>query len=108
MARYGSGLSFKEASALDREQILHALKGEMIGGQGKEEGVYYVPIDKKVTSAKEIILAAYDEAVFQAKSAMRSANALEEVMEAHGIHYEDIFPEYMKIILQKEKAEREE
>lgn len=35
MARYGSGLSFKEASALDREQILHALKGEMIGGQGK-------------------------------------------------------------------------
>lgn len=94
--KYASGISFKAAHQMDREGIEKALKGQMFTGEDAAGNPVWGEIDSKITSAKEIILGAYDEAVFQAAAAMRSAEALETVAEKYGFSVKDHMAEIMR------------
>lgn len=93
---YSSRAGFKAACQMDREGIEKALKGQMFTGEDAAGNPKWGEIDPRVTSAKEIILGAYDEAVFQAEAAMRSAEALETVAEKYGFSIKEHMAEIMR------------
>lgn len=67
MAKYGCGISFAEACDLDREELLHALKGEVRVGEN-EDGFIYEPASKEETDG--VIIGLFDSMVYYAKQTM--------------------------------------
>lgn len=81
MAKYGNGISFKQACEYEREGIEHALRGELVCDES-EEGFVYAKASKE--ECDKFILSAYDEVVYQAIRAFTSGRALERIAEERG------------------------
>jgi len=88
MGMYGSGISFAEACNFDKMRIKAALEGFELDIDTGEK----YPIGDE--QAREIILNAYDEAVYQGLTAMRSGKALESIAEKNGYVPEKYLKEY--------------
>lgn len=106
MGEYGPGISFGQACMMDKERIIHAFNGElMIGEDMDKDGVshfVYEHADKKDCLA--YILAAYDNAVYQAKEAAASGRALERLFEeVTGIKTANHFKRYMALSEEERK-----
>lgn len=71
---YGCGISFEAACQLGREEIVHALNGEIKVGED-EHGFIYAPGTKKETD--EVIFGIYDALVFTATQWMAAERAME-------------------------------
>ncbi len=76
MGKYGNGISFGQACAYEKEEIKHALKGEILLGWD-EEGRHWGSGSKEETD--RVILDAYDELFYQAEQLRASGVALEKV-----------------------------
>ena len=77
MAEYGNGVSFGQACTYDKERIKMAFQGKLMIGESVN-GFEYEKADKD--ECKRYILGAYDEAVYQARTAMASGRALERML----------------------------
>lgn len=77
MGFYGSGITFKRACELDREQIVHALHQEIISGED-ENGFYYEACSKE--EADQRVLAIFDNLVFQARDSQAFHRAVEKYL----------------------------
>lgn len=99
MAKYGCGLSFGRVCMLEKEQIKHALKGELACGE-TDDGFVYAPAGKE--ECDRFILSAYDECVYQAKDAMDSGRALERLMKSRGVELDVTYTleEYMRFFME--------
>ncbi len=82
MSEYGSGISFARACAYDKERIKEALKGRQMIDED-ENGFKYRKASKE--ECDSFIVSAFDNAVYHAMEAMRSARALEKYMKFKGI-----------------------
>lgn len=82
MAKYGPGVSFKQAAAMDRDEIIHALHGERICGE-TEQGFKYEPCTR--AEAEEIILEIYDQRVYEVNEAYHHGRATEFMLKERGI-----------------------
>lgn len=77
MSKYGSGISFQQAKLYDREEIIHALKGEIRIGEDESGFIYDKgPKDK----CEKVILDNFDEAVYNAIEANRTGRVLEGIL----------------------------
>ena len=75
MSEYSSGLTFGKACNMYKEAIKHALKYEEYAGSDEYGNPVLIPIDSQ--EARDIILRAYDETVYQALQALASCRAME-------------------------------
>lgn len=101
MAEYGPGLTFGQSCNLDKERIIHAMKGELMVGEDEDGGFVYDKAPKE--DCEKYILEAYDNCVFQAKAAMDSGRAMERLFEeVTGHKTTKHFQRYMEI-LEEEK-----
>jgi len=75
MGKYGAGLTFGKVCNMEKETIKHALKYEEYVGNDEYGNPVLIPITSQ--EAREIILGAYDEAVYQALQALASCRAME-------------------------------
>ncbi len=82
MAKYGCGISFDRAAAMDRAEIIQALDGKRICGE-TENGFEYEPCTRE--EAKEIILGIYDQRVYEVKEANHHGRAVELLEKRRGI-----------------------
>lgn len=82
MAKYGPGVSFDRAAAMDRDEIIQALEGKRICGE-TEKGWEYEPCTRE--EAKEIILGIYDQRVYEVKDAYHHGRATELLLKKRGI-----------------------
>lgn len=94
MSKYGPGLSFGEVCNFEKEQIKHALRGELVCGEEDDGTFAYMLATQE--ECEKFILAAYDEAVYHAIEAMRAGTATENVMLRHGMKIP--MPEYLSEI----------
>ena len=100
MGMYGSGISFKQACAYDRERIKAALDGFELDIDTGEK----YPISKE--EATEIILGAYDEAVYQATKSMTGGRVLEKMLvNKTGGDRVKIANEYVEEFMKEEQEE---
>jgi hypothetical protein len=74
MGKYGSCCSWAQVCRMEKEQIEHALKGELMCGE-TENGFEYAPADKE--ECDKFIIDAYTEACFQATKAFASGRAVD-------------------------------
>lgn len=78
MGKYGN-IPFGKACMQEKELIIHALKGELESGMAED----YKPVYNKAPAeeCEKAVIAAYDEVVFQAQSALASGRAMERLFE---------------------------
>lgn len=86
MSRYGNGVSFSDASAMDRERLIHALNGELVTGETDDGKFTYGKASKD--ECDEFILSCYDNAVYHAKTGMHSGRAFEYILKRHKTPYD--------------------
>lgn len=77
MGKYGS-ISFEQACNYDKEEIKAAFDG-MIRTGGTERGFTYEKADIPQEELIKMVLSAYDEVVYHAIEAMKSARVLERL-----------------------------
>lgn len=77
MSEYGSGLTFAQCCAYDKERIKMAMQGKLVVGEN-EDGFIYAPASRQ--ECEHYILSAYDNAVYHARQSMASGRAVEKVM----------------------------
>lgn len=94
MAEYGPGLTMGQCFSNDKERIRHALDGELFCGEDEEGNFEYMMATRE--ECCEYIISAFDNAVYQALSAMASGRALDAIMRKHGI--EPDLKEYMATV----------
>lgn len=108
MGKYGSGITSGQAAMMEKDEIKHALNGEVIIGESEEGFIWGKCINKH--ELDRIIISAYDALYFQFKQALDSSRAmetvLEKVMEDHGIKFDmnAIMPLYMAA-MEKERLQ---
>ena len=97
MSEYGSGLTFGQVCNCNKERIKHALRGELMCGEG-ENGFIYAPASRE--ECERYILRAYDECVYQALQSMDSGRAVDQLMKNHGLVLGETYqlPEYMVLV----------
>jgi len=93
MSEYGSGMTFKRACELDRERIIHALKGELVCDE-TDTGFVYADAPKE--ECDEFILSAFDNVVYHAEQAFHSGRALEKMLKDNDVSYD--LKDYMKAL----------
>ncbi len=101
MSKYGCGISFVRACEMDKEQIKHALQGELVVNE-TENGFVYGKADKQ--ACDQFIIDAYDNVVYHAIEAMRSGKAYDRFLSEKGLTIS--LPEYLKsraIVLNEER-----
>lgn len=74
MAKYGNGISFAEACKMNREELLHALNGEIRVGEN-ENGFIYAPASKEETD--KVIIGLFDSLVYDAQNTLKASRAME-------------------------------
>lgn len=97
MSKYGNGLTLGKVFNLEKEQIKHALKNELMCGKD-ENGFVYAPCTRE--EAEKFILAAYDDAVYQALQLAASGRAMGNLLTkkygSEGAYFEDYVAERTK------------
>lgn len=76
MVRYGSGVTFKAACEMDREQIMKALSQQIVCGEN-DNGFVYDTCTKE--EADKTVIDIFDSLVYQA----RQSNAVSRAMEKY-------------------------
>lgn len=89
MGKYGSGITFGTACSYEKEEIKHALNGEVLDSWD-EEGRHWRKATKEETD--KVILAAYDELFYQADQLRASGCAMDKI---HGSLTKEEFEKYM-------------
>ena len=90
MSKYGPGLTSGKIANMEKDEIKHALQGEVIVGENKD-GFEYAEASKE--ACNKVILEAYDALYHQLDQALASGRALEMIAKARG--YESNLAEYM-------------
>ena len=91
MGKY-SGINFGTACMHEKEEIKHALNGEVLAGWD-ENGKHWEKAEKAETDA--VILRAYDELYYQAEQLRSSGCAMEKI---HGNYTPDEFQKYIQYV----------
>lgn len=92
MSKYGSGLTLGKACNLEKEQIKHAFKNEIMCG-ANENGIVYAPCTRE--EAEKFILTAYDEVVYQALQLAASGRAMGNLLTKKYGSEQAYFAEYV-------------
>ncbi len=77
MGRYGSGVTFKEACAMDREQIVKALDLQVVSEEAAD-GFVYLPCTKE--EADQTVLSIFDSLVYQARQSTAVVRAQDKYL----------------------------
>ena len=80
MAKYGNGVSFESACAMEREQIEKAFLNQKVIDETDDGFIYGECTDEE---AQQIILDAFDEACFQAQQAFGFGRAIENYLKEY-------------------------
>lgn len=92
MGKYGSEMTFGEACSHEKEEIKHALNGEILASWD-EQGKHWEKGTKEQTN--KIILGAYDNLYYHAEKFRVFACAIEKL---HGAFTDDELSEYSQYL----------
>ncbi len=100
--KYGNGTSLVTACTLDKEEIRHALKGEIVCDI-EEDRIHYRKGTKE--ECEEVVLSNYNEAVFQLIEATRANKVFERYLKDRGLVIS--LPEFIELrgIIESEENE---
>lgn len=82
MGKYGPGLTIGQVFNLEKEQVRHALKGELMCG---EDGNGFIYRKAAKEECDRYILSAFDNAVFHLLEANKFCRVYDEILERKGV-----------------------
>ena len=91
MSKYGCGVGLVQEFEMDKEQIIHALNGELAIDEA-EDGFVYDKFSKE--DCDEFIMSAFLNACFHALQGYRGGRVLERILLETGMDAYEIFKKY--------------
>jgi len=85
VGEYGPGLTMGQIFNLDKEQIKHALNGELMYAEDEEGRFLYRPASPE--ECREFILRTFDNAVYHCMEANKFGKVYDYIIEKNGVKY---------------------